>query len=624
MSNLLSTVYANEHGNEEDEEDQLSYTPKGCQTRTPQPRQPLVDTYGNEALSDGAWSDGSSPLSTIATTEGDAHEEEAEEQVGGGYPRREATPPPQNTPTYLRSKVQATEKASPSAHRAKLRRRAADPTNSVPPVPVPTNPASSVNPEPPASAVKFKPAAALKRPAQHLHVDVPDAKRVALPEGKSATASFNITSPVQFRGDLEEFLDVNQFQSVPIPPPPHGFQPPDDPMPALVEDDDEDNDGAADGATTDGAADDGAAPPARGRFSAAQQQALDACFVEMSQSAAACSAAAGLSVSRIVNAYMRQLTDVTARKDNGWNIYQAFANSTAEQRLIERRRVEPDYAPPPEESTPHLTVDELRGAWAVFKRKYSRDEMDELLGTFAELSKNETEGEQSLRQRQSKFSSHEAKLEVLLNKLSDRDSIEAFLILVGLMIITTPALRTFVQDISSCDDDLIAAAKLTAYTNTMRDVKVADVPNSSVTTAAIEAIAPPEAPGPEAPVDAPVDTKPSKAKQKGGKSVPVKSGPSHQDNIKSMRQCIAQCCVADTGLDLFNLRNNNFLCNNTAGTLKDHHLIMTGYPCGARLPELYPAGKATGAWRVPELHVLNAAMDARGTEPNAGLQFQQR
>jgi hypothetical protein len=174
----------------------------------------------------------------------------------------------------------------------------------------------------------------------------------------------------------------------------------------LVEDDDEDEDGAAD---------DGAAPPARGRFTAAQQQALDACFIEMLQSAAACSAAAGLSVSRIVNAYMQQLTGVTARKDNGWNIYQSFANSTAEQRLIECRRVEPNYAPPPEESTPHLTVDELRGTWAVFKRRYSRDEMDELLGTFAELSKNKTEGEQSLRQRQSKFSSHEAKLKVLVS-----------------------------------------------------------------------------------------------------------------------------------------------------------------------------------------------------------------
>jgi hypothetical protein len=277
---------------------------------------------------------------------------------------------------------------------------------------VPTNPASSANPAPPASAVKFKPAAAatLKRPAQHLHVDVLDAKRVALPKGKSATGSFNITSPVQFCGDLEDFLNVNQFQLVPIPAPPHGFQPPDDPMPVLVEDDDEDDDCAADGAAADGAA-----PPACGRFSTAQQQALDACFVEMLQLAAACSATTGFSVSRIVNAYMQQLDSVTARKDNGWNIYQLFANSTVEQCLIEHRCVEPDYAPPPEESTPHLTVDELRGTWVVFKQTYSKEEMDELLETFAELKKNETEGEQSLRQRQSKFLSHKAKLEVLVS-----------------------------------------------------------------------------------------------------------------------------------------------------------------------------------------------------------------
>jgi hypothetical protein len=75
----------------------------------------------------------------------------------------------------------------------------------------------------------------------------------------------------------------------------------------------------------------------------------------------------------------------------------------------------------------------------------------------------------------------------------------------------------------------------------MRDVKVADIPNSSVTTVAIEVIASPEAPNssvttvaieviasPEAPAaEAPIDTKPSKAKQKGGKSIPVKSSPLH-------------------------------------------------------------------------------------------------
>ncbi|KAJ7347045.1 hypothetical protein DFH08DRAFT_809795 [Mycena albidolilacea] len=550
-SNLLSTVYVNEHSNEEDEEDQLSYTPEGWQTCTLQPQHPLVDTYGNEALSDGVWSDGLSPLSTITTTEGDVHEEQVEEQVSGGYPRHEATPPPQNTPTYLRSKVQAMEK------------RAADPMNLVPPAPVPTNPTSSMNPAPPASAVKFKPAAAamLKCPAQHPHVDVPDAKRVALPEGKSTTGSFDIMSPVQFHGDLEDFLNVNQFQSVPIPAPPHGFQLPNDPMPVLIKDDDEDNDCAADDATAD----------------------------------AACSATTGFSVSRIVNAYMRQLDGVTARKDNGWNIYQLFAKSTVERRLIECRQ----------ESTPHLTVDELRGTWVVFKQTYSKEEMDELLAMFAELNKNKMEEKQSLWQQQSKFSSHEAKLEVLLNKLSDCDSIEAFLILIGphvnedaelARIITTPVLQMFVQDILLCDNDLIAAAKLT-YTNTMRDVKVANSPNSSVTTVAIEAIAPPEA----LVAEAPVNTKPSKTKQKGGKFVPVKPGPSHQDNIKSMPQRIAQCCIANTGLNLFNL-----------------------YLCDARLPELYPAGKVTGAWHVPELCVLNTAMDAWGMDPNAGLRFQQQ
>ncbi|KAJ7802888.1 hypothetical protein B0H14DRAFT_3488020 [Mycena olivaceomarginata] len=53
-------------------------------------------------------------------------------------------------------------------------------------------------------------------------------------------------------------------------------------------------------------------------------------------------------------------------------------------------------------------------------------------------------------------------------------------------------------------------------------------------------------------------------------------------------------------------------------------LIITGYPPGARLPTLYPANKATGAWRVPELCVLNAAIDARDLGPLAGLRFECR
>ncbi|KAJ7740181.1 hypothetical protein B0H14DRAFT_2638143 [Mycena olivaceomarginata] len=51
-------------------------------------------------------------------------------------------------------------------------------------------------------------------------------------------------------------------------------------------------------------------------------------------------------------------------------------------------------------------------------------------------------------------------------------------------------------------------------------------------------------------------------------------------------------------------------------------LIMMGYLPGARLPAWYLANKVTGAWRIPELRVLNAAIDARDPGLLAGLRFE--
>ncbi|KAJ7840590.1 hypothetical protein B0H14DRAFT_3457949 [Mycena olivaceomarginata] len=267
-------------------------------------------------------------------------------------------------------------------------------------------------------------------------------------------------------------------------------------------------------------------------------------------------------------------------------------------------------------------------AWGKFKQAYSKEEVETLLTTASELAKNEAEGEQSLRQHQSNFLSHVTKLRTLLNKLADRDSFEAFLLLVGPhlnedaelgAIVTTPGLDTFVDDIQSCEGDIIAAAKLTAYQSSMRDIRIATVPNSTTSEAAINAITPK--------VDADAEALPSKPKK------PSKTGAAekekirkdgHQGNIRSLRARISDICQTDTGLDLFNLENNNFLCVGTAGVMAANDLIITGYPPGARLPALYPANKATGAWRVPGLCVLNAAIDARDLGPLAGLRFERR
>ncbi|KAJ7840589.1 hypothetical protein B0H14DRAFT_3457948 [Mycena olivaceomarginata] len=394
VTNVLSGM----HGLKEEEEDQLASLPStpqnplgGWQTHPPPPpKRPLFDpedgTYNFDG-GDAAYE--SFPLSTV--------DEEAQTQVGGGYPRLEANA--EETATYLCSHVRATEKASPSAHRAVKHRAKPIGANSGPAL-IQTSAAALAAPPaspPPQKKRKMSPAPAQKKPAPSKpvvrrrqvcrrqgpcpnantlesvplpfapHEEALQSQQVAFTADTALPAPppFQISSPMQYRGNLQDFVATNEFQEVPLPSPPPGYVPPptadDVEMPELQEveqpeDDNEDDD--VDPA--DGLDDVDLALPARGRFSTAQQQALEVCFVEIDVAVASCASTAHLPASRVINAYMRQVEGITTRKDNGWNGYQRFANSTAEHRLAERRRTEPDYTPPPGESTPPLTHEQLQ------------------------------------------------------------------------------------------------------------------------------------------------------------------------------------------------------------------------------------------------------------------------
>jgi hypothetical protein len=143
--------------------------------------------------------------------------------------------------------------------------------------------------------------------------------------------------------------------------------------------------------------------PQCGRFSSAQQEALQLCFAELDESIAACAVAIGLPQTRVLNTYVRQTEGLKARGENLWNLYQPFANSTPALRLAERHHVDPHYTPPSGEDTPALDTTLLAQAFTKFKKTYTQEEAEEILTTSAELVKNESEINQTLRQRQTKF-----------------------------------------------------------------------------------------------------------------------------------------------------------------------------------------------------------------------------
>ncbi|KAJ7360847.1 hypothetical protein DFH08DRAFT_951487 [Mycena albidolilacea] len=473
--------------------------------------------------------------------------------------------------------------------------------------------------------------------------DLPTAKGKGKRVEFAPSPAFNISSPAQFRGVLNDFLDANNFEEQPLPPPPVGYR-----APEVSNDADADAGGDVDAgsdadaggdvdAGSDADANTGACgddpqcpPPQRGRFSAAQKKALTDCFASIEEAVATCALSANLPASRVVNAYTRQREGANTRTNNGWNLYQTFAQSTPQQRLLERRRVDPAYKPPKGEETPLLTAQQVLDGYSVFKGKFSKEQMDAVLMTAAELAKNEAEQDQTLRQRQARYAHHFNKLKTLLEKICTQDSFEALLIFIGPNvnedaelggIISTKGLKTFVEDIASTEGDLLAAAKLTAYTSNMKGLQLVNIPSSSASAAAMAATAreppaspdPPESPAPDAPSD-------KKGQGKATQAQKVAST-AHRDAVRALRTRLGEICIADLGVNVFEKDNGDFGLHKAAGELAANNSILTNWPADVRLPHLYPKNKALSALRLPEIRSLNEAMDARETA-GQGLRFE--
>ncbi|KAJ7834255.1 hypothetical protein B0H14DRAFT_3462208 [Mycena olivaceomarginata] len=394
--------------------------------------------------------------------------------------------------------------------------------------------------------------------------DLPTAKGKGKRVEFAPSPAFNISSPAQFRGVLNDFLDANNFEEQPLPPPPVGYR-----APEVSNDADADAGGDVD-AGSDADANTGACgddpqcpPPQRGRF---RRQSPPAPFPPTSR----CPALSTHTPS--------QREGANTRTNNGWNLYQTFAQSTPQQRLLERRRVDPTYKPPKGEETPLLTAQQVLDGYSAFKGKFSKEQMDAVLMTAAELAKNEAEQDQTLRQRQARYAHHFNKLKTLLEKICTQDSFEALLIFIGPNvnedaelggIISTKGLKTFVEDIASTEGDLLAAAKLTAYTSNMKGLQLVNIPSASASAAAMAAPAreppaspdPPESPAPDAPSD-------KKRPRQGNAGA----------EVRALRTRLGEICIADLGVNVFEKDNGDFGLHKAAGELAANNSILTTGP----------------------------------------------
>ncbi|KAJ7344063.1 hypothetical protein DFH08DRAFT_962205 [Mycena albidolilacea] len=254
----------------------------------------------------------------------------------------------------------------------------------------------------------------------------------------------------------------------------------------------------------------------------------------------------------------------------------------------------------------------------------------------AELAKNESETDQTLRQWQSKFHGWKGKFTNTFAKLFAQDNFKVFMCFNGMWlnedtelgaVITTPGMKTFLEDISSYESNFIAAAKLTAYTNSMKSIEVARIPAANASTAASTAVtiaannAASTTAGPND-VPAPLQAKPKpkscSAKNKKQKATNNK----HQNNIKAAWLRLSTACTDNTGVDIVNKDNSNFASATVAGLLASSDLICIGWPADVCLFSFFPAGKGTGTWKHPELQSLNTTLNACDGGPEQGLHFE--
>ncbi|KAJ7339307.1 hypothetical protein DFH08DRAFT_812693 [Mycena albidolilacea] len=426
--------------------------------------------------------------------------------------------------------------------------------------------------------------------------DLPTAKGKGKRVEFAPSPAFHISSPAQFRGVINDFLDANNFEEQPLPPlPPVGYH-----APEVSNDTDTDAGGDVDAgsdtdANTGACRDDPQCPPLQhGRFSAAQKKALTDCFANIEEAVATCALSANLPASRVVNTCTHQCEGANMCTNNGWNLYQTFAQSTPEQRLLERRCVDPVYEPPEDGVTPIPHPQQILDVYQVFKGKFSKEQMDAVLMMAAELAKNEVEQDQTLQQHQ---------MSPNVNEDAELGGI-----------IKTKGLKTvqFVEDIASTEGDLLTAAKLTAYPSNMKGLQLVNIPSASASATAMAVTAqeppalpdPPESPAPDAPSN----------KKGQGKA-------SRRRRWQALPTGMQSICITDLGVNVFEKDNSNFGLNKAARELAANNSILTNWPADICLPHLYPKNKVLSALRLLDIRSLNEAMDARETA-GQGLRFE--
>ncbi|KAJ7323506.1 hypothetical protein DFH08DRAFT_817535 [Mycena albidolilacea] len=399
-------------------------------------------------------------------------------------------------------------------------------------------------------------------------------------------------------------------------------------------------------------------PPAvdvGGRPMVQQRREMDECISAMRSLASACTSSIGFTEERVLRAFVKNanVTSVSPRRGNAWNLYQAYSHSDEHEKAEYARalRVKEDLEDGEESSTQQwqLTYDD-------FYLELGEENAHEILVTFGQLRHL---GAQTHAQRARLFSKLFRNQEKVLLRTFENHGFEGCTILAGPIlnedaqvakVSFTPGMKVLPATLRMTEGDFLGACKLTAYSNQMgviNDLAGRSLPESASTACSIY---PSAAPVASAPVKTTMQVD-DRADFPFGADSAAAAGPStsvvtkqkfkppaNYDGLTSgekaalqkrlakervgkldsrkdqLRVRLAQASIADVGFNAFLKQNGGgFLWTSLGWELLKRRVRIIGYPVGAHLPAQTKARKGSSAWRILDLNAFNRALQARSS-----------
>ncbi|KAJ7769261.1 hypothetical protein B0H14DRAFT_2632785 [Mycena olivaceomarginata] len=347
------------------------------------------------------------------------------------------------------------------------------------------------------------------------------------------------------------------------------------------------------------------------------------------------------------------VTSVSPRSGNAWNLYQAYSHSDEHEKAEYARalRVNEDLEDGEEPSRQQwqLTYDD-------FYLEFGEENADEILVTFGQLRHL---GAQTHAQRARLFSKLFRNQEKLLLRTFENHGFEGCTILAGPIlnedaqvakVSFTPGMKALPATLRMTEGDFLGACKLTAYSNQMgviNDLAGRSLPESASTACSINPSAAPVASAPvkttmqvDDRADFPFGADPAAAAGPSTSVVTKKKlkPPANYDGLTSgekaalqkrlakervgkldsrkdqLRVRLAQASIADVGFNAFLKQNGGgFLWTSLGRELLKRRVRIVGYPVDARLPAQTKARKGSSAWRILDLNAFNRALQARSS-----------